>query len=204
MNRIIFSFFILLNSLRCLPHLVIYYTHKNRLIIQDDVEYWLHLMKKEYKRPLGFIYLLSYFPQFRNLFYYRMRKGIYILNLICPQMSTLFIRTKYIGKKLYIAHGFASAIGAESIGNYCHIYQQVTIGYSKTGGPTIKDNVIIRPGAIIIGKITIGNNVVIGAGATIFRDIPDNCTVYPPSSQIMQWNREKSNLHLDQDYIDEN
>jgi serine O-acetyltransferase len=190
MNKILEIFIISLNFIRCIPHIIVFYTHKNRSIIRSDVQYWLYLKDKKYKQILGFIYLLSCYPQFRNLLYYRLKKGIYFLNLLCPKMPTLIISTGHIGEKFFIANGFATAIGAEYIGNHCHIYQQVTIGYSKFGGPTILDNVIIRPGAIIIGKITIGNNVVIGAGATVFRDVPDNCTVYPPSSKIIKWDNE--------------
>jgi len=40
---------------------------------------------------------------------------------------------------------------------------------------------------VIIGKITIGNNVVIGANATVLMDVPDNCTVYAPIPRIMRW-----------------
>ena len=42
-------------------------------------------------------------------------------------------------------------------------------------------------GGGIFGKITIGNNVVIGANATVYKDVPDNSTVLPGSSKIMRW-----------------
>ena len=43
--------------------------------------------------------------------------------------------------------------------------------------PVIGDNVFIGTGAKIIGNITIGNNVLIGANAVVTKDVPDNCTV---------------------------
>jgi serine O-acetyltransferase len=62
------------------------------------------------------------------------------------------------------------------IGNNCFISHQVTIGgktgYSKV--PIIGDNVIIGSGAKIIGPVSIGNNVQIGANAVVVKDIPDN------------------------------
>lgn len=188
-KRFLEKIVILFSFIRCLPHLVVFYSHGNRLIIQSDCHYWLQRLRKNYGSAFGFIYLLTYFPHFRNLFYYRMGKGTFFLNVICPQMDSLLIRTDKIGNYFYITHGFATAIGAEYIGDNCHIFQHVTIGYSDNGGPTILNNVIIKPGAIIIGKITIGNNVVIGAGATVFRDVPDNCTVFPPTSLIMRWGK---------------
>lgn len=187
MKKILEIFIIALTFVRCLPHAIVFITHKNKATIRSDVQYWLSLRKKSYKPFIGLIYLLGYFPQFRNLFYYRLKKRTFFLNLICPKMSTLIINADHIGERLFIANGFATAIGAKSIGDKCHIYQQVTIGYSSNGGPTILNNVIIRPGAIILGNLVIGNNVVIGAGSTVFRDVPDNSTVYPPSSQIIKW-----------------
>ncbi len=57
------------------------------------------------------------------------------------------------------------------------------------GFPTILDNVTIYAGAIVIGNITVGNNSVIGANATVFKNVPDNCTVLPGTSKIMQWRK---------------
>ena len=73
--------------------------------------------------------------------------------------------------------------GGGKIGFNCVIYQQVTIGSntlkgnSHFGSPTIGDNVLIGAGAKIIGKVIVGNNVRIGANAVVARDVPDNCVV---------------------------
>lgn len=65
------------------------------------------------------------------------------------------------------------------IGSYCTIHQGVTIGQThfgkNKGYPTIGNNVLIYAGATISGNITIGNNVIIGSNAVITKDIPDNC-----------------------------
>lgn len=58
--------------------------------------------------------------------------------------------------------------------------QQVTIGIKdigKTDAPRIGQNVFIGVGAKIIGGITIGNNVKIGANSVANMDVPDNATV---------------------------
>lgn len=62
----------------------------------------------------------------------------------------------------------------------------VTIG-NNSGYPTILDNVRIHPGAVVVGNITIGNNVIIGANATVYKDVPDNCTVFTEHSRIIKW-----------------
>lgn len=59
------------------------------------------------------------------------------------------------------------------IGSNCKIYQNVTIGSRNSiGPPIIEDNVLIGAGAIILGKIIIGEGSAIGAGAVVLKDVP--------------------------------
>ena len=62
----------------------------------------------------------------------------------------------------------------------------------KAGTPTIGDHVIIFPGAKVIGKIHIGNNVIIGANATVINDVPDNCVVVGTPARIVSTNSRKA------------
>lgn len=61
------------------------------------------------------------------------------------------------------------------------MFQNVTIGAvegkKEYGVPVIGDNCYIGCGACILGKIKIGNNVTIGANATVTKNIPDNAVV---------------------------
>ena len=58
----------------------------------------------------------------------------------------------------------------------------------KGGVPTIGDNVYLAPGACVFGKISIGNNVKIGANAVIYKDIPDNAiVVLDPGFKIVSY-----------------
>ncbi len=79
------------------------------------------------------------------------------------------------------------------IGANCVIMQNVTIGSSKKQAPKIGDNCIIGAGAIIVGGVTIGNNVHIGAGCTVAKDIPDDCTVVSASPRIIPHDKSKQN-----------
>ena len=153
--------YLLLSSIRCSPHLILFYFHRRKDIIHSDVRRWMDIMRNYKKGPpnialklpsFGFLYLLSYCPEYRNLFYARLGNIKHFLNLICPKVSTLRIDTEDIGEGLFIQHGFATAIGARSIGRNCFINQQVTI----TGHVIVMDNVRIHSGAIIIGRIRIG------------------------------------------------
>lgn len=83
-----------------------------------------------------------------------------------------------IGSDIQLPHPNGIIIGdGVIIGKNCSIYHQVTLG-KKRGNmnderdyPIIGDNVVIFPGAKIIGKITIGNNSVIGPNSVVIKDV---------------------------------
>jgi serine O-acetyltransferase len=147
------------------------------------------MLHKNHELPFGLVYLLAFYPAFRNLFYVRIGSNNILLDLLCPRMSTLTIDSKNIGEGLFIPHGYATSIGASYIGKNCTITNNVTIGNDGKGNyPIILDNVRINAGAVLFGNITVGNNVIIGANATVNTNVPDNCTVFPPPSKIIKWN----------------
>ena len=87
-----------------------------------------------------------------------------------------------IGKGVFIDHGMGVVIGETAIvGDYCLIYQNVTLGGTgkQTGKrhPTLGNNVVVGAGAKVLGNINIGNNVRVGAGSIVLRNVPDDCTV---------------------------
>lgn len=183
------SFF--LSFIRLLPHLILYNIHRNKKIIQYDTQRWLTILNIKGNLQIGFIRLMTYFPEYRNLFYHRIGTAgsIKIICFFCPKISTLHIMTRNIGPGLFIQHGFATVIAAKSIGKDCWINQQVTIGFSNsTDSPTLLDNVVVYAGAKIIGKVKIGNNSIIGANAVVVKSIPDNCTVVGVPAYIVKRN----------------
>jgi len=87
-----------------------------------------------------------------------------------------------IGGGFFIDHGFGVVIGETSeIGENVTLFQGVSLGGTgkETGKrhPTIGDNVVIGAGAKVLGSIKIGNNVYIGANAVVLQPVPDDCTV---------------------------
>ena len=87
-----------------------------------------------------------------------------------------------IGEGVFIDHGTGVVIGETAIiGNYCLIYQGVTLGGTgKEKGkrhPTLGENVVVGAGAKVLGNILIGNDVRIGAGSVVLKDVPSDCTV---------------------------
>lgn len=96
-----------------------------------------------------------------------------------------------IGNRFFIDHGEGVVIGETTIiGDDVLIYQQVTLG--GTGNehgkrhPTIGNNVIIGAGAKILGNITIGDNTRVGAGSVVVDDVPEHCTVVGVPGRVVQ------------------
>ncbi len=95
-----------------------------------------------------------------------------------------------IGKGFYIGH-FGTVVinkGAK-IGENCNIAHNVTIGQTNRGRlqgcPTIGNKVWIGTGSVIVGKITIGDNVLIAPNSYVNRDIPANSLVIGNPSKII-------------------
>lgn len=90
----------------------------------------------------------------------------------------------------HLQHGLNGIIVSHyaHIGKDAWIAQQVTIGQAinENVGPTLGDNVIIGAGAKIIGNVKIGNNVTIGANAVVVNDMPDNCICGGIPAQIIK------------------
>jgi len=94
-----------------------------------------------------------------------------------------------IGKGFYIGHPFCITIGGDvKIGNNVNVSKGVTIGVAPPpthknavdaiwGSPQIGNCVMICVNATIVGDITIGDDVVIGPGALVNRDVPSHSVV---------------------------
>jgi len=87
-----------------------------------------------------------------------------------------------IGRRLFIDHGMGVVVGeTTAIGDEVTIYQGVTLGGTgKEQGkrhPTIGNGVVIGAGARVLGNIEIGHNSRIGAGSVVLRSVPDDSTV---------------------------
>lgn len=103
-----------------------------------------------------------------------------------------------IGKKLFIDHGSGIVLGETSeIGDEVSIYQGVTLGgvtQTEKGKrhPTIGDRVIIGAGAKILGPITIGDDARIGSNAVVVSDVDADTTVVGIPAHPVTSKRAKS------------
>lgn len=100
-----------------------------------------------------------------------------------------------------LPHGLCGIFIASTahIGENCTILQQVTIGGNPSAfdgsapiskAATIGNNVILSAGAKIIGNVRIGNNVIVGANAVVTHDVPDNVIVAGVPARIIKSNEK--------------
>ncbi|NMO02540.1 serine acetyltransferase [Gordonia sp. TBRC 11910] len=133
-----------------------------------------------------FAVLATRLPEFRSLIHYRARNVSFFLRvpmrMLFPGEATLKFGSENIGVGLFVQHGFATGIDAVRIGEDCWINQQVTIGNTTKGKPTIGDRVIICAGAMVLGPITIGDDAIIGANATVVTDVPPGAVFVSPAA----------------------
>ena len=96
-----------------------------------------------------------------------------------------------IGKGLFIDHGNGVIIGETTIiGDNCTLYQGVTLGGTgKEHGkrhPTIGNNVMISAGAKVLGSFKIGDNSKIGSGSVVLHEVPPNSTVVGVPGRVVE------------------
>ncbi len=84
-----------------------------------------------------------------------------------------------IGPGIFFPHTQGTVVGAWKIGSNVTIYQGVTIGAKEIdlvstpeSRPTICDDVVIGSGAKVLGGITLGNKVKVGANSVVLTDLP--------------------------------
>ena len=104
-----------------------------------------------------------------------------------------------IGKGLFIDHGMGVVIGETAvIGDNVTMYHGTTLGGTTLDPikrhPTIGDNVMIGAGAKVLGNITIGKNSKIGANAVVKHSIPDGTIVYEARPAVKYLESEKAKI----------
>lgn len=114
-----------------------------------------------------------------------------------------------IGKGLFIDHGMGVVIGETcEIGDNVTIYQGVTLGGTgKDIGkrhPTIGNNVLIGAGAKVLGPFKVGDNARIGAGSVVLKEVPPYTTVVgvPAKEALKEDNMNNPSNTLDQNVSD--
>ena len=169
----------LLNLPRLLLHLIFFYKHYD--VCKEDVRVGIKQREWECSPFKGFIYLLVFDKTFRNLFYWRIGNAKYLMwYWLKPHPCFTLATDMKVAPGFLCIHPFATTVNANSIGEKFTVKHCVTVG--KKGGegkdrPTIGKNVTINCNSVVVGDISIGDNVVIGAGTVLTKSVPANCTV---------------------------
>jgi len=107
-----------------------------------------------------------------------------------------------IGKGFFCDHGMGVVIGSTTeIGDNGVLFQGVTLGgtgkHKGKRHPTIGNNVLIGAHATLLGPIKVGDNVKVGAETVIINhDVPSNSTIVGSPARIVKLNGKKVNLDL--------
>lgn len=144
--------------------------------------------------------LLSY-SGFHALLAHRLAHGLWSKNIpIIPRLISQLARWltgieihpgAQIGRGFFIDHGMGVVIGETAvIGDFVTLFQGVTLGGTgKERGkrhPTLGSHVVVGAGAKVLGDITIGDFVKIGANSVVLRSVPSNSTVIGIPGRIIK------------------
>ncbi len=173
--------------------------------ITKDANRWVYPYRLDSRLPKNYtiydllFFLFKRYKEFRNLYYYRLKKDklqnhflMRLLVFLYPPRDSISIKSSEIGPGLFLQHGTAAHVGAVKIGENCWLNQSITIGFAGRGkAPTLGNNVVVRPGAKIFGQVTIGDNSIVGANSVVLKDVPPNCTVVGVPARIIRRNGER-------------
>ena len=111
-----------------------------------------------------------------------------------------------IGKGVFIDHGTGVVIGETAVvGDNCTIYQGVTLGGTgkDTGKrhPTLGNNVMVGAGAKVLGPVNIGDNVKVASGAVVLEDLPEDSTAVGIPARVVRVAGKRVANDLDQVHI---
>ena len=152
------------------------------------------------------------YPGLWAMFFYRISHALYkkglrfiprFISAIGQFLTTVDIHpAATIGCRVFIDHAVGVVIGETAIiGDDVVIYQQVTLGGVSTSHgkrhPTIGNNVVVGAGAKVLGNITIGDGAKIGANSVVVKDVPKSATAVGIPARIISCESKSKELRHD-------
>jgi serine O-acetyltransferase len=149
----------------------------------------------------GFWEIVLSYAGFHALLYYRVAHALQVLRIpLLPRLISQFGRfltgieihpAARIGRGFFIDHGMGVVIGETAVvGDNVTLFQGVTLGGTgKEKGkrhPTLGNNIVVGAGAKILGNIAVGDNVKIGSNSVVLFNVPSHSTVVGVPGRIVR------------------
>jgi serine O-acetyltransferase len=149
-------------------------------------------MKKRDPAARSFLEIILCYPGLHALFFHRVAHvlwnyKLYLIARFVSHISRFLTAIEIhpaakIGKRFFIDHGVGVVIGETAeVGDDVFIYHQVTLGATTSKKikrhPTIGNGVIIGAGAKLLGPINVGKEAKIGANSVVVNDVPPGATM---------------------------
>lgn len=157
--------------------------------IKKDIEYIMENDPAARTKLEVFLLYPSIHARIAHMFsHFLYKKKLFFLARLISQLARFFTGIEIhpgatLGAGILIDHGMGVVIGETAqIGNRVTIYHGTTLGGTgKDKGrkrhPTVGDNVVIGAGAKVLGNINIGSNSKIGSNSVVINDVPKGATV---------------------------
>lgn len=104
----------------------------------------------------------------------------------------IYLKPNSIGYGFRIVHfGGGVIVNCKCMGNYCGVSSGVIVGNKDVSDaiPTIGNNVALTIGCKIIGRISIGNNVIVAPNSVVVKDVPSDVIVTGIPAKILKFRK---------------
>ena len=168
--------------------------------IKKDIEYIMENDPAARTKLEVFLLYPSIHARLAHMFsHFLYKKKLFFLARLISQLARFFTGIEIhpgatLGAGILIDHGMGVVIGETAqIGNRVTIYHGTTLGGTgKEKGkrhPTVGDNVVIGAGAKVLGNINIGSNSKIGSNSVVLNDVPKGATVVGIPGKVVKINK---------------
>lgn len=174
-----------INVIRLIPHSILLWKYHE--LCREDILINSPASLRQKSLFYQWLYLMTFDKFYRALFYHRIGSLRYFISFLCPAHSCFFISpSTKIGQGLKLCHPFSTVINAERVGENVAIFQDVTIGVNAGKRPVIGSNCEIYTNSVILGGITVGDGVTVGACTLVNKNTPPHSVIVGIPGKIIR------------------